>query len=129
MDAWLQAQKRENRTLGLPNVTISHRNFFYTGENTEENNRKRKSRWNASAIKQEADEHKFVQQIHEATEKAKSFVAQLNEQMKLYPEGYDATKMKDTQYNEQKELQSIYQTMMVKRRELEKLARQQHNKR
>ncbi|CAF0767479.1 unnamed protein product [Adineta steineri] len=98
-------------------------------QNTEENNRKRKSRWNASAIKQEADEHKFVQQIHEATEKAKSFVAQLNEQMKLYPEGYDATKMKDTQYNEQKELQSIYQTMMVKRRELEKLARQQHNKR
>ena len=42
-----------------------------------------------------------------ATEKAKTFVAQLNEQMKLYPEGYDGTKMSDEQrgqYVEQKEV-------------------------
>ena len=43
-----------------------------------------------------------------ATEKAKRFVAQLNEQMKLYPEGYDATKMMSEeqrgQYVEQKEV-------------------------
>jgi splicing factor 4 len=85
----------------------------------------------ASAIKQEPVDHQFVQQIHEATEKAKKFVAQLNEQMKLYPEGYEETKMSDEQrgqYVEQKELQSIYQTMMVKRRELENFARQQQHK-
>jgi len=79
----------------------------------------------ASDIKQEPIEHKFVQQIHEglknkfsyficihylilkATEKAKKFVAQVNEQMKLYPEGYDGTKMNDEQrgqYVEQKEV-------------------------
>jgi hypothetical protein len=81
----------------------------------------------ASNIKQEPSEHKFVQQIHEglknifffllhciffqATEKAKSFVAQLNEQMKLYPEGYDGTKMSDEQrgqYVEQKEVGHFY---------------------
>jgi transposase len=75
------------------------------------------------SIKYKTSEHKFVQQIHEglknifffllhciffqATEKAKSFVAQLNEQMKLYPEGYDGTKMSDEQrgqYVEQKEV-------------------------
>ncbi|CAF4059876.1 unnamed protein product [Rotaria sp. Silwood2] len=98
-------------------------------QKNEENNRKRKSRW--STTKQERIEHKFVEQIHEATEKAKTFVAQLNEQMKLYPEGYDGSKMNDEQrgqYVEQKELQSIYQTMMVKRRELEKVARQQQHK-
>ncbi|CAF0844459.1 unnamed protein product [Rotaria sordida] len=98
-------------------------------QNNEENNRKRKSRW--STTKQEPVEYKFVEQIHEATEKAKKFVGQLNEQMKLYPEGYDGTKMNDEQrgqYVEQKELQSIYQTMMVKRRELEKVARQQQHK-
>ncbi|CAF0746907.1 unnamed protein product [Rotaria sp. Silwood1] len=103
--------------------------LFYFKEKNEENNRKRKSRW--SITKQEPMEHKFVEQIHEATEKAKKFVTQLNEQMKLYPEGYDGTKMNDEQrgqYVEQKELQSIYQTMMVKRRELEKVARQQQHK-
>ncbi len=45
--------------------------------------------------------------ILKATEKAKRFVAQLNEQMKLYPEGYDGTKMNDEQrgqYVEQKEV-------------------------
>ena len=43
-----------------------------------------------------------------ATEKAKRFVAQLNEQMKLYPEGYDATKTMNEeqrgQFVEQKEV-------------------------
>lgn len=42
-----------------------------------------------------------------ATEKAKQFVAQLNEQMKLYPEGYDGQKMSEEQrgqYVEQKEV-------------------------
>ncbi len=45
--------------------------------------------------------------VLKATEKAKQFVAQLNEQMKLYPEGYDGTKMSDEQrgqYVEQKEV-------------------------
>ncbi|CAF3560876.1 unnamed protein product [Rotaria socialis] len=101
-------------------------------QKAEENNRKRKSRWGNHSVKQEPSEYKFVEQIHEATEKAKRFVTQLNEQMKLYPEGYDGTKMsveQRGQYVEQKELQSIYQTMMVKRRELENLARQQQHKR
>ena len=43
-----------------------------------------------------------------ATEKAKKFVAQLNEQMKLYPEGYDGEKMNTEQrgqYVEQKEVE------------------------
>ncbi|CAF1250727.1 unnamed protein product [Adineta ricciae] len=100
-----------------------------TEQSAEENDRKRKSRWNSSNVKQEPIDNKFVQQIHEATEKAKSFVAQLNEQMKLYPQGYDGKKMNDGQFVEQRELQSIYQTMMVKRRELEQLARQQQRKR
>jgi hypothetical protein len=43
-----------------------------------------------------------------ATEKAKNFVTQLNEQMKLYPEGYDGTKMLNDeqrgQYVEQKQV-------------------------
>ena len=42
-----------------------------------------------------------------ATEKAKKFVTQLNEQMKLYPEGYDDKIMSDEQrgqYVEQKEV-------------------------
>jgi len=42
-----------------------------------------------------------------ATEKAKNFITQLNEQMKLYPEGYDGTKMSEEQrgqYVEQKEV-------------------------
>jgi len=102
-------------------------------DQSENNSRKRKSRWNTSEVKEEPIEYKFVDQIHEATEKAKRFVTQLNEQMKLYPEGYDTTKMMNEeqrgQYVEQKELQSIYQTMISRRRELEKLARQQHHKR
>ncbi|CAF2083505.1 unnamed protein product [Rotaria magnacalcarata] len=101
-------------------------------QKVEENNRKRKSRWGNHSVKHEPNEYKFVEQIHEATEKAKRFVTQLNEQMKLYPEGYDGTKMNAEQrgqFVEQKELQSIYQTMMVKRRELENLARQQQHKR
>lgn len=96
----------------------------------KDNSRKRKSRWSSSNVKEEPSDAKFMQQIHEATEKAKSFVAQLNEQMKLYPEGYEGAKMSDEQrgqYVEQKELQSIYQTMMVKRRELENVARQQQH--
>lgn len=82
----------------------------------------------ASTVKQEPTEHQFVQQIHEgysnqclefvffsysiffvATEKAKKFVAQLNEQMKLYPEGYDGEKMNAEQrgqYVEQKEVEN-----------------------
>jgi hypothetical protein len=46
--------------------------------------------------------------VLKATEKAKQFVAQLNEQMKLYPEGYDGSKMSDEQrgqYIEQKEVE------------------------
>ncbi len=77
-------------------------------------------------------EHKFVQQIHEgwknssplaftsslflATEKAKMFVVQLNEQMKLYPEGYDGTKMNDEQrgqYVEQKKVRTYIYSLLL----------------
>lgn len=49
----------------------------------------------------------FFRLIYLATEKAKKFVSQLNDQMKLYPEGYDGTKMSEEQrgqYIEQKEV-------------------------
>lgn len=52
-----------------------------------------------------------------ATEKAKKFVTQLNEQMKLYPEGYDTTKMMNDeqrgQYVEQKEVKFFLISFLV----------------
>ena len=38
-------------------------------ETIDVNNRKRKSRWNYSNVKEEPSEHKFVQQVHEGERK------------------------------------------------------------
>ena len=70
--------------------------------------------------------------MREATERARRIAEQLNSQICFNQSNNQLSQMSDEQrkqLNEQKELQSIYETMMSKRREIESIASQMNFKR